>query len=55
MESGGPPLWLQLITQVRTRDADDNVSKHYQFPGDIWPGLTTISEECILLPSPFFK
>ena len=55
MESDGPPIWWQNISQVRTRDADDNVSKHYQFPDEPYFGLTTFADECILLPDPIFN
>ena len=53
---GAPPVWLNPVYQVRTRDADNKVSKHYELATDPQiDGVTSFGEQCIKLPSTSFK
>ena len=53
----GPPVWLNPIYQVRTRDADNKVSKHYELSATDpqIDGVTSFAEQCIKIPSASFK
>ena len=49
----GVSRWTEDITQVRVREADGNVSKHYSFAPYI--AFTTFDQSCIGLPNDFFN
>lgn len=48
-----PNYWSNNISQVRTRDADDNVSKTYAFDSVL--AITSFDEPCIGLPQTLFN
>ena len=54
---GAPPAWINPIYQVRTRDADNKVSKHYELAATdpLIDGVTSFAEKCIKIPSASFK
>ena len=54
---GGPSVWLNPVYQVRTRDADNKVSKHYELSATDpqIDGVTSFAEKCIKIPSASYK
>ena len=53
---GAPPVWINPVYQVRTRDADNKVSKHYELSTDPQiDGVTSFSEKCIKVPTTSFN
>ena len=53
---GAPPVWINPVYQVRTRDADNKVSKHYELSATDpqIEGVTSFSSKCIKISSAFF-